>query len=157
MHQIIPASTPVHVEAARELFREYEAYLDVNLCFQGFEQELATLPGKYAPPRGTLLLAMDDDHAVGCIALRPLEDNICEMKRLYVRPEAQGHRLGERLVNEIIAEARRLNYSAMRLDTLPGKMDRAIGLYRRVGFREIPPYCENPYPVLYLELDLQAA
>src|SRR3954452_7927258 len=156
MHQIIPATIPAHVEAARELFLEYAALLNVSLCFQGFEQELATLPGKYAPPRGALLLAMDGDHAVGCIALRPLENNICEMKRLFVRPEAQGHRLGERLINAIIAEARRLNYSAMRLDTLPGKMDRAIELYRRVGFREIPAYYfDNPYPVLFLELNLQ--
>jgi putative acetyltransferase len=157
MHQIIPATIPAHVEAARELFLEYAAFLNVNLCFQGFEQELATLPGKYAPPGGTLLLAMDGDHAVGCVALRPLEDDVCEMKRLFVRPDAQGHRLGERLINAIIAEARRLNYSAMRLDTLPGKMDRAINLYRRVGFQEIPAYYyDNPYPVLFLELNLQA-
>jgi putative acetyltransferase len=156
MYDIIPATTASHIEAARELFLEYATWLNVNLCFQGFEQEVATLPGKYAPPRGSLLLVKDGDRAVGCIALRPLEDGVCEMKRLFVRREAQGHRLGERLVNAIIAEARRLNYSAMRLDTLPGKMDRAIELYRRVGFREIPPYYENPYPVLFLELDLLA-
>jgi putative acetyltransferase len=158
MYEIIPATTTIHVEAARELFLEYAAWLNVNLCFQGFEQELATLPGKYAPPRGALLLAMDGDRAVGCIALRPLENSVCEMKRLFVRPEAQGHRLGERLINAIIAKARRLNYSAMRLDTLPGKMDRAIELYRRAGFHEIPAYYyDNPYPVLFLELNLQTA
>jgi putative acetyltransferase len=157
MFDIIPATTPAHVEAARELFLEYAAWLQVDLCFQGFQQELADLPGKYASPRGALLLAMDRDHPVGCIALRPLENDICEMKRLFVRPAAQGRHLGERLINAIIAEARRLNYSAMRLDTLPGKMDRAIDLYRRAGFHEIPAYCENPYPVLFLELDLRSA
>jgi putative acetyltransferase len=151
---IIPATTSAHIEAARELFLEYATWLNVNLCFQGFQQELAELPGKYAPPRGALLLAMDGTNPVGCVALRPLENDICEMKRLFVRPAAQGHRLGERLVEAIIAEARRLNYSAMRLDTLPGKMDRAIDLYRRAGFHEIPPYYENPYPVLFLELNL---
>src|SRR4051794_33471383 len=134
MYEIIPATTPAHIEAARELFLEYAAFLNVDLCFQGFQQELADLPGKYAPPRGALLLAMRGDHPGGCIALRPLDADICEMKRLFVRPAAQGHRLGKRLVNSIIAEARRLNYSAMRLDTLPGKMDIAIDLYRRAGF-----------------------
>jgi putative acetyltransferase len=156
MYQIIPATTPTHIELARQLFIEYAAWIKINLCFQGFEQELATLPGKYAPPRGSLLLAMDGDHAVGCVALRPLEDDFCEMKRLFVRPEAQGHRLGERLVNAIIAEARRLDYSAIRLDTLPGTMDRAIELYRRTGFNEIPAYYhDNPFPVLFLELNLR--
>jgi putative acetyltransferase len=156
MYEIIPATTQAHVEAARELFLEYAAWLKLDLCFQGFQQELAELPGKYAPPHGALLLAMSGTKPVGCVALRPLKNDICEMKRLFVRPEAQGHRLGERLITAIVDEARSRNYSAMRLDTIPGKMDHAIGLYQRYGFREIPPYYENPYPVLFLELSLGA-
>ena len=154
MVTIVPASTKTHIEAARELFLEYAAWLEVDLCFQGFQQELADLPGKYAPPRGALLLALDGDKPVGCVALRPLQYGVCEMKRLFVRPAAQGQHLGDRLIQAIVSEARRLNYSSMRLDTLPGKMDRAIDLYRRAGFQEIAPYYDNPYPVLFLELRL---
>lgn len=156
MYEIIPAVTPAHIAAVRELMVEFADWLQVNLCFQGFQQELAELPGKYAPPRGALLLAMNGEAPVGCVALRPLEGNVCEMKRLYVRPVAQGQHLGERLVNAIISEGRRLGYDAMRLDTLPGKMDKAIAIYRRAGFREIAPYYDNPYPVLFLELDLMS-
>ena len=156
MHQIIPATTSAHISEIRQLFTEYAEWLQVSLCFQGFQQEMAELPGKYAPPRGALLLALDADQVVGCVALRPLEDeDVCEMKRLYVRPEAQGQHVGERLVNAIIAEARRLGYDRMRLDTLLGKMDKAIAIYRRAGFREIAPYYESPYPTLFLELDLR--
>ena len=157
MFDIVPATTSAHVEAARELFLEYAAWLNVNLCFQGFQQELAELPGKYAPPRGALLLAVDSEKPVGCVALRPFKGDVCEMKRLFVRPAAQGHHLGERLIAAIVDEARRLKYSAMRLDTLPGKMDRAIDLYRRIGFHEIAPYYDNPYPVLFLELNLRTS
>ncbi len=155
VHQIIPANTPAHIAEIRQLFIEYAEWLQVSLCFQGFQQELAELPGKYAPPRGALLLASDGEQVVGCVALRPLEDDdVCEMKRLYVRPVAQGQHVGERLVNAIIAEARKLGYDRMRLDTLLGKMEKAISIYRRVGFREIAPYYESPYPTLFLELDL---
>lgn len=155
MYQIIPATTSAHIAEIRELFVEYAEWLQVNLCFQGFQQEVAELPGKYAPPDGALLLAVYGDQAVGCVALRPLEDDdVCEMKRLYVRPEARGQHVGERLIKAIIAEAQRIGYRSMRLDTLPGKMDKAIAIYRRAGFREIAPYYDNPYPVLYLELEL---
>jgi putative acetyltransferase len=156
VHQIIPANTPAHIAEIRQLFTEYAEWLQVSLCFQGFQQELAELPGKYAPPRGAMLLAVDGDQVVGCVALRPLEDgDVCEMKRLYVRAEAQGQHVGERLVNAIIAEARRLGYDRMRLDTLLGKMDKAIAIYRRAGFEEIAPYYDNPYPVLFFELELR--
>jgi ribosomal protein S18 acetylase RimI-like enzyme len=155
VYEIIPAITPAHIAEVRHLFGEYAEWLQVNLCFQGFQQELAELPGKYAPPKGAILLAVDGERVVGCVALRPLEENICEMKRLYVRPVAQGQHVGERLVNAIISEGRRLGYDKMRLDTLPEKMGKAIGIYRRAGFLEIAPYYENPYPVLFLELDLR--
>jgi len=156
VYQIIPATTAAHIAEIRQLFVEYAEWLQVSLCFQGFQQELAELPGKYAPPRGAMLLAVDGDQVVGCVALRPLEDDdVCEMKRLYVRPVAQGQHLGEQLVKAIIVEARGIGYRSMRLDTLPGKMDKAISLYRRAGFREIAPYYDNPYPVLFFELDLR--
>jgi putative acetyltransferase len=140
---IIPAATPADVEQARRLFREYETSLGIDLCFQGFEQELTELPGKYAPPRGRLLLALDDAAPIGCVALRPLDDSVCEMKRLYVRPSARGTRLGLLLAETIIGEARGIGYERMRLDTLP-TMREAIRLYRALGFFEIAPYYENP-------------
>ena len=155
MYQIIPATTPEHIAEVRELFLEYAQWVQVNLCFQGFQEEVASLPGKYAPPQGAILLAVDGDAVVGCVALRPLEGNVCEMKRLYVRPAAQGQHVGERLVNAIIEEARRLGYDTMRLDTLPDRMHKAIAIYQRAGFREIAPYYENPYQVLFMELDLR--
>jgi ribosomal protein S18 acetylase RimI-like enzyme len=149
---IIPAATPADVELARGLFREYETSLGVDLCFQGFEQELAGLPGKYAPPRGRLLLALDDAAPVGCVAIRPLGDSVCEMKRLYVRPAARGTRLGRLLAETIIGEARTIGYARMRLDTMPFMWE-AIRLYRSLGFREIAPYCENPIAgALFMEL-----
>ena len=154
MYQIIPATTPEHIAEVRELFLEYAQWVEVNLCFQGFQEELALLPGKYAPPKGVILLASDGDAVVGCVALRPLEETVCEMKRLFVRPVAQGQHVGERLINAIIEEARRLGYDTMRLDTLPDRMQKAIAIYQRAGFREIAPYYENPYPVLFMELDL---
>lgn len=155
MFEIVRATTPEQMVTARELFREFQQSLGIDLCFQGFEEELAGLPGKYAPPGGTLLLAIDGNLAGGCVALRPLEEGVCEMKRLYVRPSARGAKLGKRLVEEVIAFARSRGYSVMRLDTLPGLMDTAIEMYRRAGFREIAPYCHNPVKgVLFLELTL---
>jgi len=149
---IIPAASPSDVEQARRLFREYETSLDVDLCFQGFEQELAGLPGKYAPPRGRLLLALAGATPAGCAPLRPLADSVCEMKRLYVRPAARGTRLGRRLAETIIGEAQAIGYARMRLDTLPF-MREAIRLYRSLGFVEIAPYSESPVVgALFMEL-----
>lgn len=154
--EIINAGEPAVVGRARELFLEYAASLGFSLCFQNFDQEIAELPGKYAPPAGRLLLALRGDEALGCVALRALDDNVCEMKRLYVRPAARGLGLGRRLVEQVIAEARAIGYRRMRLDTIQGKMDHAIALYREFGFRETEKYRFNPSPhTLFLELDLR--
>lgn len=138
----------------RRLFEEYAASVGFSLCFQGFDQELAGLPGRYAPPSGALLIARDGHSSAGCVALRKIGDGICEMKRLYVRPSFQRTGLGRRLVDAILVEARQREYSAMRLDTVPS-MKAAIALYESLGFREIPPYTENPIEgARYLELRL---
>ena len=154
---IIRATTAEHISAVRELFLEYAASLDFNLCFQSFEQEVASLPGSYAQPNGALLLAIDaSGQPLGCVAMRLLGDGVCEMKRLYVRPSARGTGLGLQLANAIITEGRTREYTTMRLDTVPGTMDKAIAMYRRLGFREIAPYTHNPVPgALYFELSLQ--
>jgi putative acetyltransferase len=155
--RIAPARTPGNIEEARRLFREYETSLGIDLCFQNFEQELAELPGKYAPPGGALLLARaGGGELAGCVALRPLtpEDGICEMKRLYLRDAFRGRGVGRLLAEAIITEARRIGYRRMRLDTLPS-MRRAIPLYRSLGFTDIAPYTENPVEgVLFLEKEL---
>lgn len=154
MLEIVSAVTPDHLQAIRILFREYERFLQVDLCFQHFEEELAGLPGKYAPPKGALLLALADGHAVGCVAMRPLEADVCEMKRLYVQPAYLGQGLGKKLASMVIEQARTAGYASMRLDTLE-RLRPAIGLYTRLGFRPCPPYYANPLPgVVYLELDL---
>jgi len=151
---IIQAIGPQAIEGARALFREYEASLGIDLCFQGFEQEMAGLPGAYAPPAGQLLLAAEGAELAGCVALRPLGDDVCEMKRLYVRPAARGTGLGRRLAAAVIGEARGIGYARMRLDTMPS-MKEAIALYRALGFAEIAPYCVNPVPgALFMELAL---
>ncbi|MFY9561101.1 MAG: GNAT family N-acetyltransferase [Terriglobales bacterium] len=153
--ELIQAALPEQIEQARELFLEYAASLGFSLCFQGFDEEVKNLPGAYAPPTGRLLLARDAGHAAGCVALRCLEDRICEMKRLYVRPADRGKSLGRLLVDRVIAEARQIGYQRMRLDTIESSMQDAIALYRRRGFQEIPAYRENPIPgALYLELVL---
>jgi putative acetyltransferase len=149
MRRIVVATTPELIAMAAALFREYASSLGINLSFQHFEEELASLPGDYAPPRGRLLLAND-----GCVALRPLSDDVCEMKRLYVRPAARGTGLGHALVERVIAEARDIGYRAMRLDTLPS-MTAAAVMYRQFGFREIAPYRFNPVKgTRYFELEL---
>jgi putative acetyltransferase len=153
--RIFAANTQEDIDQARTLFEEYAASLGFSLCFQNFDQELKRLPGKYAPPDGRLLLAMEDDELAGCIALRKLEDGVCEMKRLFVRPAYRSHGLGRMLVETIIDEARMLGYTQMRLDTLPGLMDKAIALYRSFGFSEIGPYCENPVEgAKFMQLEL---
>ena len=152
---IVDALTPTEVGVARELFVEYAQSLNFSLCFQGFDQELATLPGSYVRPAGRLLLGLQNGQAVGCVALRPLEANGCEMKRLYVRPVARGTGLGASLAQRIVTEARAEGYTVMRLDTLP-TMAKAIALYRRMGFVSIANYNANPLPdALFLELDLR--
>jgi len=138
-----PAMSAGDIAEARRLFKEYEASLDVDLRYQGFEQELAGLPGAYAPPRGRLLLAVDDSAPAGCVALRPLGADVGEMKRLYVRPAARGKRVGRLLAEAVIREARLIGYSRMRLDTLPSMKD-ALALYRALGFEEIAPYYASP-------------
>lgn len=142
----------------RELFGEYVAWLGINLCFQNYDQEVANLPGDYAPPRGRLLLALADDGAVaGCAALRDLGEGVAEMKRLFVRPAFRGKRLGWQLAELILDEARTVGYEQIRLDTLPGKMDQAIAMYRVLGFKDIMPYYNNPVAgAAFMELDLLA-
>jgi ribosomal protein S18 acetylase RimI-like enzyme len=151
---IAPAETPAEIEEIRALFREYAQSLGVDLAFQGFEDELASLPGAYAPPAGLLLLARAGATVVGGVGLRPLAPGICEMKRLYVRPAHRALKAGRALAEAVIAEARMIGYRAMRLDTLPG-MAAAQALYAALGFEDIPPYYENPIPgTRYCELDL---
>ena len=153
---IIPAETPEHLDCVRELFGEYERFLGVDLCFQEFEAELASLPGKYAPPAGRLVLAMEGDEAVGCVAIRKLDDGACEMKRLYVRPEFRSRGLGRRLAEEMISQAARAGYATMRLDTLD-RLAEAMSLYESLGFRRTKAYYDNPLDgVVYWILALGA-
>jgi putative acetyltransferase len=153
----IVAATSADLDAVRRLFREYEAEIGVDLCFQGFEQELANLPGDYAPPRGRLLIARSNGEAIGCVALRPFKNSaeICEMKRLYLQAGFRSTGLGRQLVERIVADARFAGYRKMRLDTL-ATMTKAQEMYRRFGFRDIPSYYANPLPgVTYMELNLE--
>ncbi|RYG34098.1 GNAT family N-acetyltransferase [bacterium] len=142
--QIKPVRTAEDIQAAAGLFQAYADSLSIDLGFQDFSAELASLPGKYAPPLGELLLARDaSGRPVGCVALRPMEDGVCEMKRLYVSPEGRGGGLGTGLMNAILAEAVRIGYREMRLDTL-STMTPALALYRKGGFVSIPAYYETP-------------
>lgn len=144
------------VQQARTLFEEYASGLGFSLCFQNFDKELAGLPGDYSPPNGRLLLALENEQVAGCVALRKIGDGTGEMKRLYVRPEFRGKGLGRSLTETIIKAARELGYERLRLDTLPGKMDQAIAMYRSLGFKQIEPYYNNPYAdAAYMELSLE--
>jgi carbonic anhydrase len=133
------------MNAVRELFREYQQWLGVDLCFQGFEEELASLPGRYAPPKGAIFLAVDDSRAVGCVAIRPRIIGEAELKRLYVRPSHQGYGLGTRLFDAAMRKAKSIGYTSIVLDTLPN-MQAAKSLYLAHGFKAIPAYYENPEP-----------
>jgi ribosomal protein S18 acetylase RimI-like enzyme len=146
---------PEDVPVVRELFAEYGQSLGIDLSFQGFDAELASLPGKYAPPHGAVIVARADGTPCGCVALRRIDERTCEMKRLYVRPGNRGLRIGVELVTRIIEAAKARGYQAMRLDTLPS-MTGAVSLYRSFGFQEIEPYIYNPLPgALFMEKSLR--
>lgn len=150
------AHSEEYLDNARELFREYSAWLEIDLCFQNFEKELAGLPGDYAPPSGRLLLAFHNAELAGCVALRKIAEGVCEMKRLFVRPKFRGEGIGRNLIEAIIRAATEIGYERMRLDTLPPKMNDAISLYRSFGFKEIEPYYDNPVPgAKFMELELE--
>jgi ribosomal protein S18 acetylase RimI-like enzyme len=152
---IVQVDSDAQVAAARELFVEYQAWIGLDLCFQGFAEELGGLPGAYAPPSGRLLVAKEGEALLGCVALRALDGERCEMKRLWVRPAAQGRGIGRRLVAAVIAEATLIGYRVMCLDTLPS-MEAALALYTSFGFRDIFPYRFNPVPdARYLALHLR--
>ena len=153
--QTSQAESPNQIAGVSELFLEYAQSLGFSLCFQNFDQELANLPGDYAPPEGCLLLAMQDGQPAGCVALHKLDGENCEMKRLYVRPQFRGHGLGLALAERVIADARQIGYKYLRLDTVEPVMRAAVAMYRRLGFREIAPYRPNPIEgALYMELQL---
>lgn len=139
----IRAARPDDMAEVRAMLQEYVAWIGLDLAFQEIDAELDALPGAYAPPRGALLIATEGERRAGMIALRPSEAGICEMKRLYVRPEARGHGLARRLITRLLDEARRLNYVEIRLDTLP-MMSEAQALYQALGFVDIPPSYETP-------------
>ena len=154
---ITQATSAAQIAQVRELFLEYANSLGFSLCFQSFDQELAGLPGDYAPPEGRLLLAEYEGKLAGCVALHKLSDEVSEMKRLYLRPAFRGKGLGRVLADEILRQARTIGYQRLRLDTVEPVMKDAVAMYRRLGFREIAPYRENPMAgTLYLELDLGA-
>jgi putative acetyltransferase len=154
MYIIREAQTAADIAQVRELFVEYQSTLGVDLCFQGFAEELASLPGHYSPPAGRLLLASSESSVLGVVALRPILSTDCEMKRLYVRSSGRGAGLGRLLTHALIKEARLAGYSRVLLDTLP-TMTEAQALYRSIGFVEIAPYCHNPIAgTRYMALNL---
>jgi len=154
MIEIRPADLACDLPVVRQLFREYSESLDIDLCFQNFEAELASLPGKYAPPEGRLLLAWDANEVMGCVALRPIDTESSEMKRLYIKPQARGHHLGRRLAEQICHEAKVAGYRRICLDTLP-TMTAALRIYEALGFKQIEPYVFNPIDgAIFLGLEL---
>jgi ribosomal protein S18 acetylase RimI-like enzyme len=155
MVEIKAADIACELDVVRQIFREYATSLEIDLCFQNFEEELASLPGKYQVPQGRLLLAWDEQMVVGCVALRPIDVQTCEMKRLYVRPQARGQQLGRRLAARICDEAKQAGYQRICLDTLPS-MTAAIQLYEWLGFKRIGPYVFNPVKgAIFLGLELK--
>jgi putative acetyltransferase len=153
--RIYPAKSDAQIEHIRELFLEYAKSLGFSLCFQGFDKELAGLPGDYAPPEGRLYLAEYEGKLAGCAALHKSGAGIAEMKRLYLRPEFRGKGLGRILAERIVQDAYDIGYTKLRLDTVEPVMKDAVAMYRRMGFREIEAYRENPMAgTLYMELDL---
>lgn len=154
MLMILQAETDEHLGQARLLFAEYVASLGFDVSFQNVADELARLPGRYAPPSGRLLLALYEDRAAGCVALKQLNDETCEMKRLYVKPQYRNLRIGKALVDALIREAQMVGYQRMRLTTVM-TMERAISIYQSWGFKEIPAYCYHPVPgTVFMELML---
>ena len=152
MVEIFQGVNSEDIDDARAIFREYEQWLGMSLCFQSFEEEVADLPGKYSPPSGRLYLARVHGETVGCIALRPIEEGICEMKRLFLRDSARGKGIGVALIEKVISDAVEIGYERMRLDTYPPKMGKAVSLYEAHGFYEIPAYYHNPHDgVLFME------
>ena len=152
---VAQATSPSQIAEARELFLEYAQSLGFSLCFQSFDQELASLPGDYAPPDGRLLLATYENGLAGCVALHKLEPRICELKRRYLPPQFRGKGFGRALSDQIIAEARQIGYQCIRLDTVEPVMKDAVAMYRKIGFQEIPPYRPNPIAgARYMELKL---
>jgi len=152
--ELLNVSTEEQLNIARELFEEYAASLNFEICFQNFAAELAQLPGHYAPPSGRLLLAFHNGRAAGCVALRQMEDGVCEMKRLYVRPEFRGSGIGKALAEAVVCQAREIGYKIMRLDTV-SSMNRAQSVYESLGFVDTTPYCFKPLEgVRYMELKI---
>jgi len=155
MLEIIRAESKREITIVEELFEEYAASLDFNLCFQNFDRELAELPGEYASPSGVMLLAKVDGTVAGCVALRSIGEEICEMKRLYVKPQYRGSGIGRKLAEAVIRHAVEIGYKTMRLDTIPSMIE-ATSLYRSLGFQSIEPYRPNPIEgAIYLELKLK--
>jgi len=152
--QIIEARAAQQMTAVRELFREYAASLEIDLCFQGFEQELAELPGRYAPPEGRLFLAVRGCEILGCVGVRKIAKDTCEMKRLFLRPSFRGTGMGRALATRAVEAARMIGYGRMRLDTL-ASMKEAIALYESLGFHRIEAYYDNPSDcAIFMELRL---
>ena len=155
MTEIIHAESSVQLLQIGKLFIEYAEDMAFELCFQGFDKEIEELPGLYSPPGGRLLLALHGGIAAGCSALRKLDDEVCEMKRLFTKPEFRGLGIGKLLAQKIIEEARIIGYRKMRLETVKDKMKEAVSLYMAFGFKEIEPYYDNPVKgVLYMEMEL---